>query len=152
MSRKGSLVTRASKPKQKGPQAYVVQEIYWAYNDQYYYTEEGDPGAPVKAFLDKTRAESICEEKNIMFFKSLIVQKDGHGIFDYLGEDGPDQIDDIEKFAKIIEDAGGEFDAENWTCRVPEETPYEVLKRLYEMVPVTFYEVKEIDLDTWPNR
>src|SRR5260370_12760137 len=40
--------------------AYVVQRIDWVYNDEYY-----DPGhrEPVKAFLDRERAESYRLQK-----------------------------------------------------------------------------------------
>lgn len=45
----------------KGKVAYVVVEIGWEYNDEYYYRGESDGGNPVKVFLDKAAAEAEAE-------------------------------------------------------------------------------------------
>lgn len=35
---------------------WIVNQVSWGYNDEYYYTEEGNPGHPVKVFGEKTDA------------------------------------------------------------------------------------------------
>jgi len=50
------------------PIGYVVVEVEYQYNDEYYYTES-EGGNPVKIFLDKAEAEKHCKKLNLEAFK-----------------------------------------------------------------------------------
>lgn len=49
---------------------YVVMEVGWEYNDQYYYRPESMGGLPVKIFSSEDLALMICKELEFEFFKS----------------------------------------------------------------------------------
>jgi len=49
---------------------YIVSEVHWEYNDNWYYQHE-HAGAPIEAFRDKITAQKACDTKNITHARSL---------------------------------------------------------------------------------
>lgn len=43
---------------------YVILEIGWEYNDEYYYRPESGGGKPIEAYFDETLANERCVKKN----------------------------------------------------------------------------------------
>lgn len=53
---------------------YLVMEQGFDYNDEYYFQVDG--GSPDSFFLEKEKAEAVCEAKNLGEFKRLV--KEGY--------------------------------------------------------------------------
>lgn len=47
---------------------YVVTEIGWEYNDEYFYRPESEGGTPVNAFTVRALAEEFCKTKCCEWF------------------------------------------------------------------------------------
>lgn len=65
---------------------YVISEISFEYNDEYYYQGESDGGTPVEAFSTKERAKQELPVYTRNWIKEQSESKWG-SIQDYIGED-----------------------------------------------------------------
>ena len=43
---------------------YIVSQIGWEYNDEYYYRPESEGGKPVIAYSTKEKAQAECDTRN----------------------------------------------------------------------------------------
>lgn len=44
--------------------AWVIQEIGWEYNDEYYYRGNSEGGTPLKVYFEHTKALAACAQMN----------------------------------------------------------------------------------------
>jgi len=51
--------------------AYIVTQVSWNYNDQYYYRDEGGGSNPVIAYRNRNKALEHCLQDNINALKEL---------------------------------------------------------------------------------
>lgn len=51
----------APKPTKK---IYIIVEVNWEYNDEYYYRPEGGGGSPIEAYYDEAKAKKRCAVLN----------------------------------------------------------------------------------------
>jgi hypothetical protein len=125
---------------------YVIQEIGWQYNDEYWYREDGDTGRPHQACFSKATAEKKCDELNIQFLMEI-----GDNVFGYGNEEGPDLVTGVTErdFAAWINAAGGKADheAQFYEWLLPRPMSEAIARRLLDFVTVRGYEVVELDVD-----
>jgi hypothetical protein len=65
--------------------AWVIQEIGWEYNDEYYYRGNSEGGTPQRVYFDHDRAMLDCAKMNAARLKHLKASgypmEDGDGKF-----------------------------------------------------------------------
>lgn len=125
---------------------YVVTEISFEYNDEYYYQGESDGGTPVKAFSTKEKAEEALPEYTRNWIKETSESK-WSSILDYTGEDRDGF--DVEAFARDagldeseVQEAFDNYDTEKINKFVLDN-----LDSAVKALDLTLFKVTEIELD-----
>jgi hypothetical protein len=128
---------------------YVVQEIHWEYNDEYY-----DPGLPepVRAFRDRDRAESYRREQEVKARRASHCSNPFHYTWSYeLPEIS--SLTEEEVLARVrqadwLVPDGPPYDWSSWYDLMQANLPESELCRLYDLFDrVRFYEIVEMDLE-----
>jgi hypothetical protein len=128
---------------------YVVQEIHWEYNDEYY-----DPGLPepVRAFRDRDRAESYRREQEVKARRAAHCHNPFHFTWAYeLSEitslTGEEVLARVREAAWPVPD-GPPYAWSVWYDTMQALLPESDLCRLYDLFDrVRFYEIVEMDLE-----
>jgi hypothetical protein len=77
---------------------YVIVEIGWEYNDEYYYRPDSGGGTPKKFFTDKAKAEVVCHDMN------KAAKDKGHAIENQVWDEEKDEyVDKIEDTYEVME-------------------------------------------------
>jgi hypothetical protein len=125
---------------------YVVVEIGWEYNDEYYYRPESEGGNPVNAFTIPSLAEEYCSTKDCEWFISQFESKytwHRSNPANYLNE-GWYGEDDIAELCKNVD--GLEWDGYKFVCEDPKRLKYDQLHPLMAEVGLCRYEVVAVTL------
>ncbi len=69
-----------------GDKIYVVMSQSWEYNDEYFYTTDGDAGKTLIAYRDKAKAEAVALDKNIEALMEAGCRDGGLGEWNNCGE------------------------------------------------------------------
>src|SRR5690242_20685177 len=127
--------------------SYVVVQIGYEYDDNYYRRCQSDGGQPVHVFFDKSLADKVWAKKNLDELKSLIRSNE----LEYYMEDGCS-----EKEAEAYKEAGfkvrdndgdwPEFKIEE----VPEDITDEQAVKLFNNISLRWYDVVEVDATVNP--
>lgn len=122
--------------------AYVVVEVGYDYDDNYY-RSNGSDGRPIHVFFDKNLADKACLDKNLGDLMSLIAEE---RIMDYL-EDGIG-----EEEVAAYREAGFTVKEEKqrgWTnysiTDFPESLTEEQAKKLFDGINIRWYNTVEVD-------
>lgn len=113
--------------------AWIVMEISWQYNDEYYYTGEGDAGTPQKVFFDKKKAEEQALDLNV---KALSTQ----GMTGHYESLGDVLTIDQEDFEKLVKDIGGSV--EDYEVNLPKKLSREDAVKVLAAINIRWFEVK----------
>lgn len=115
---------------------YIIQEIGYEYNDEYYYKSECGGGTPKMVFTDEILAKKKMLELEINEWK-------GKCLCDY-GEDFEGMAEDDEEFSRILEELGID---DLWRDSVPADASDDLIKKLIKHADIRFYEIIEVDVD-----
>lgn len=125
---------------------FVVTEVSFEYNDEYYYTGESDGGTPVKAYSTKEKAKAAIPEYTRNWIKEQSDSKWG-SILDYVGEDRDGFLVDV-----FASDAGLDEDEvttafDNYDTAKINEFISNNLDSAVKAFNVTLFKVTEVELD-----
>lgn len=87
------MATKAEKAKLVR-KAWVVQEIGWEYNDEYYYRGNSEGGTARKVYFDHEKAMIDCAKMNAAQYKKETASG-------YAREDGDGQV--LREFYELVE-------------------------------------------------
>lgn len=51
--------------------AYVLSEVFWEYNDEYYFTMDSEASSPLVVSFDKKKLEDLQKEKTLAVLKTI---------------------------------------------------------------------------------
>lgn len=126
------------------PYVYVVNEIGWDYNDEYYYQVPGGGGRPSQAFLTKKLAEEYVKDLNFQWFVSNLGGFDNPASYFPTHEmmDDPIFINAI----KVVEHL--EFDKDNhqFSCDEPQKLKKEQVIKMMSVLGINQYELIAVKL------
>lgn len=126
--------------------AYMILEIGWEYNDEYYSTGDGETyEAPEEIFLDKNKAAEALLKKEIAAYRYSDLQG-------YIGEndlsdfcEGKTQPEDIFKFFK--DEFDDEIDEDDYyELEVPSNATDAQIKKLLGMLTLRFFKLHTITI------
>lgn len=118
---------------------YVISEIGWEYNDNYYYQPECGGSSPIIAYKNRLRAEKECLAKNAERARWL---SKNDRLSEYLDEDGLD--DDLEE---VITKLGGIVNLGNNSVKLPPDASDILVMQICDILGVRFYEIAELELE-----
>lgn len=116
---------------------YIIQEIGYEYNDEYYYKGENGGGTPKMIFADESLAKKKMLELEIKRWKK-------QRIGDFLGEDGYYEIEDNKEVKKILDELGIK---DLYNDPIPSSASDEQIKKLMKLLGLIFHEILEVDID-----
>jgi hypothetical protein len=121
---------------------YIVLEIGWEYNDEYYST--GNYGemyeAPSEIFIDKDKAKAEWLKKEIASLK-------GVNLMNYIGEqDLTDYLTtDEETFEKFLKDTWN-LELDDYEIEIPQKAKDEDIIKLIGLISLRFFKLHEITI------
>jgi len=119
---------------------FTIVRIEWQYNDEYYYTGEGNGGNAVAVWRDKARAEEECRRLN----RKSARGQGYHGVGNFLGEDPFWNTKPTEETDKLFERIGFSRD-ETWEYCIPESAADEDVDAFLDFFNMKFYKLTEVD-------
>lgn len=127
--------------------AYVVMEIAWQYNDEFYYTEGDDAGHVQRVFIGedaKAKAEAFALEKNIAALKDVAEELESYsdeGIAGILANGVTE-----EQFVALLEDLGG-HDPENRVVNgwFPENLTDKGAALILKAITPRWFDIEEVE-------
>jgi len=119
---------------------YIVTEIEWQYNDEYYYTSEHEGGKAIEAYRDLSEAVAVCEANNIAEARKL--NRRGHQwnttLGEYIGDSTPRISSDLaERMGLDLEDI--------WEYEIPEDATDADVLALLKAAKIAFYKVEAVN-------
>ena len=128
--------------KQKG---YIVLEVGYEYNDEYYST--GNYGemyeAPKKVFTDKEKAIIELNEKTINKLRG-----EDLGRYNGDGLDGICKKGMADEFAMIFKsEFNKDIDDDGYEIEIPKKATDEQIKKLMECLSLAFFELVEVEVE-----
>ena len=115
--------------------AWIVMEIGWQYNDEYYYTDDNDSGTPQKVYFDKKKAEEAALDMNIKALKSSGLT----GYYESLS--GILEIDEAD-FTKMLEEMDGSV--EDYNINLPDKLSRENAVKILAAINIRWFEVADV--------
>jgi hypothetical protein len=122
---------------------YIVLEVGWEYNDEYYYSGNGNTyEAPSEVFTDKEKADALCKKRNIKAYK-------GTELASYIQDLGDELVrgyseDDIYDY--IEKTFGEEANREYFEYSVPMDATDKQVEGLMKMLKLRFFVVKSVNI------
>ena len=116
--------------------AWIVMQIGWQYNDEYYYASDNDAGTPQKVYLDKKKAEEAALDLNI-----AALRKEELGSYMIDGDISTILEIEEEDFKTLIEDLGGSV--EEYEINLPAKLKREDALKVLAALDLRWFEVKE---------
>ena len=118
---------------------YILAEIGWEYNDEYYYRSYNGGSHPLTVYRSEKAATEACQEKNVAHFKSLV--HDGDTLMGYLGEDNCDDfVEYVKEVGGVVEDDWGPF-----VKSLPDNLSDAQYVQMMKLSGLSFYEVLEVE-------
>ena len=117
--------------------AWVVMEIGWQYNDEYYYTDDNDSGTPQKVYFDKQKAQDAALDQNI---KALSSNEIGSYATD--GDISTILEIDEEDFKTMVKDMGGSVG--DYEINLPEKLKRADAMKILAAINIRWFDVQEI--------
>ncbi len=124
---------------------YIVLEVGYEYNDEYYHTGNGGNmyEAPKKVFIDKEQAIVELEKKTIEKLKG-----ESLGNYNGNGLEGICEKGMTYEFRKIFkEDFDIDLDEDEYDIQIPKNASNESLKKIIECMKLKFFELVEVELN-----
>jgi hypothetical protein len=125
---KTTKITAKQEPLKNG---YVVLQVNWEYNDEFYSTD--GEGNPISIYLDKEKAE---KEKN-----KLEVLEARRTMLNELTAKGVS-----EKYQDALLEEGINWDFDDYGYMIPKELPDEKVVKLLDITGLHFYTVEEVPI------
>jgi len=125
--------------------AYVIMEIHFEYDDNYYNSSESEGGSPQKVYLDRKRAEEVYIKKNVEALESYDLTSYSWRLRE---SDAKEDLEcAVQKHGcKIIEsndDIKIEF-PENEELHTKE-----MVDEIMDSISISFYKLEEIELEMY---
>lgn len=137
---------------------YVLQQVGWSYNDEYYYRPEGDGGTPLKIFFDKEVAQKEALKltaNKLKGYKGYGGRYYGfcpcsYGSYDEFTSDVVEELNT--KLAPVLGDKFEKIDEQEpymWTVPndLSEEQGVKVAEIFRDTADLVFYEVVGVEVD-----
>jgi len=121
-----------------GKIGFVIQEIGYEYNDEYYYRGESGGGTPKKIILNEATAKLKLLE--------LEVEKWRGEDIGYYGGDISELSNNEEEFEDALREIGIDPN-DDWRLRIPKEATDEQIKNLIKYSYIRFYEIVEVEVE-----
>ena len=128
--------------------AYVIMNVHFEYDDNYYNSSEDEGGSPQKVYLDRKRAEQVYINSNINALES-------HDLTSYswrLRENGSakEEFKDAARKhgCKIIESEDG-YDIKIEFPDDEELHTKEMVDEIMESINISFFKLEEIELEMY---
>ena len=126
---------------------YVIMEVHFEYDDNYYNSSEDEGGSPQKVYLDKKRAEQVYINNNVRALES-------HDLTSYswrLREgDVKDELKEVARKhgCKITESNDG-YDIKIEFPDDEELHTKEMVDEIMDSISISFYKLEEIELEMY---
>jgi hypothetical protein len=118
---------------------FLVAAYSWEYNDEYYYTPDGNPTCPQIAFEDEGKADKICRKKNIEALKGLTIDHSSEGLSGCIVDDMTE-----EQFENFMKSLGAKnFSKDDPT--IPNGLPASAYEEILEKLTLRFFTVISVE-------
>lgn len=121
---------------------YTIVEIGWEYNDEYYYTHDGDSGQPLAVYKNRATAEKVCLAHNIQRYKEIANSK-WAGIDSYFVDW---DFSDIEDEREALEELGVTFDdKDHGAPKLPQSASDDEWGQIVGLMGIVFYKLETLE-------
>lgn len=118
---------------------YVISEVGWEYNDNFYYQPECGGSSPVIGYKDRLKAERECLKKNADQARRL---SKADRLREYLDEDAlEDELGEMITKLGCIVDVGSE------SIKLPSDASDILIMQILDILGIRFYEISELELE-----
>lgn len=124
-----------------GKTGFVIQEIGYEYNDEYYYKGESGGGIPKKIILNEAVAKLELLRLEIERWRAEDIG--------YYGGSVGELSNNEEEFEEALKEANIDPDGD-WRIGIPKEATDEQIKKLIKFSFIRFYEMVEVELEAEP--
>lgn len=121
-----------------GKTGYIIQEIGYEYNDEYYYRGEAGGGTPKAIITDEAKAKDRLIDLEMKSWRSQYIGSYGYDLRDITRDE--------DEFLKIIEEVVG--DSDDWyDVRIDDRFSDDQLKRLIRASTLRFHEIVPVEIE-----
>jgi hypothetical protein len=118
-----------------GKKGYVIQEIGYEYNDEYYYRGQAEGGIPKIVFFNEAKAMKKLAEIEMDAFRGETL-----GYYEM-----HENIIDEDLYREALEEIN--IDPDDWRASIPKDAPDSTIKKLIKATSLRFNEIVEVEVE-----